>query len=179
MNIEDSIFFHSLALIDKYLESRSNYIDGDDLNLIGITSILISNKLENQNIDCIEDSMIKYFSRKDIRYELKQIYNFEFKMLDTLRFHILFPTVYSFYSFDVKRQRMNKKEKLLLKLSFINIDIIRNFKQSTIAKSIREIIKQDKELFGFIPSYDTDVIKCKICLIETLENEVELYKESL
>jgi len=109
LKLDNPIFFHSFGIVDKYLETKEK-IHGD-LNLIAISSLLIANKFENQNSDFIEDTLIKYFEKRENKiYGLEEIYEIEVQILISLQFDILFPTAYSFYSFYMNRSKLDKEE---------------------------------------------------------------------
>jgi hypothetical protein len=116
-------------------------------------------------------------------YEVEEIYAIELQILEILKFDILFPTAYSFYSFDMKRRELNKEEEVLFKISIRNIEMLKNFKPSTIANSIKKMIKfreEGTELFSaYKESYDNDVSRCLDFFKQIIEYEVKLYKESL
>jgi hypothetical protein len=52
-----------MGLIDRYLEIKKN-VEGEDLNLLVTSSIIIANKFENQNGDFLEDTIIVYFKKR-------------------------------------------------------------------------------------------------------------------
>ena len=149
LKIPNSIFFHSLSIFDKYLQSIKDDEEEEDMILLVITSLFISNKFENQNVNNIEESIITYLRKRKIgsrrKYNYFEVYETELKILQKLNFSIYFPTVYSFYVLG-KNLSLDEEEEMLLKKSFLNYEIMRNFKPSIISIAI-SIIKQ---VSGFV-----------------------------
>lgn len=142
LKIDNSIYFHSLVIFDKYLESIKNDDKKEDMILLVITSLFLSNKFENQNKDYIEESIIDHLGKRKIgsrkKYYSFEVFDTELKILQKLNYSIYFPTVYSFYVIGTK-MILDKEEEMLLKISYLNYEIVKNFKPSIISMSISKI----------------------------------------
>lgn len=140
LKINNSIYFHALGIFDKYLESIKDGDKEEDLILVVITTLFLANKFENQNIDSIEELAIEFFrkSQRRKKYYKFEIFEKEMKVLHNLKYTIYFPTVYFFYNIG-KTTILDKEEEMFLKISFLNYEIVKNYKPSIISMAISKI----------------------------------------
>lgn len=87
-DINLSILLKSIQIMDLYIKfEKSTILQNNDIHLIGITSMYISSKLENQ----ISNSISNYSKISGNAYSNEKIREMEFKILKILNFKISYP----------------------------------------------------------------------------------------
>jgi cyclin B len=89
-NLQAAVLYTTVQLIDRFLGMQA--VTRSKLQLVGITAMLISSKMEEIYPPEVKDFV--YISDK--AYTQEEIIQMEQTMLNTLKFKIAFPTVYMF-----------------------------------------------------------------------------------
>jgi len=89
-NLQSAVLYTTVQLIDRFLGMQA--VTRSKLQLVGITAMLISSKMEEIYPPEVKDFV--YISDK--AYTQEEIIQMEQTMLNTLKFQVAFPTVYMF-----------------------------------------------------------------------------------
>merc|ERR1711935_203168 len=89
-NLQSAVLYTTVQLIDRFLGMQA--VTRSKLQLVGITAMLISSKMEEIYPPEVKDFV--YISDK--AYTQEEIIAMEQTMLNTLKFQVAFPTVYMF-----------------------------------------------------------------------------------
>jgi hypothetical protein len=129
-NFITKTLFQCIFIIDAYLSK--NIVDRNTLQLVGVTSLLISCK-ENE---IIYPSLNKFIQLTDNAYTVEELKNMEKKIIKSLNFDILSPTAEEFFDINAEYFNFTKNQKsfgnFFLKCSLVDYNMIK-YKQSTIA----------------------------------------------
>ena len=155
--------FQTVYIIDAYLSKKN--IDKKFLQLLGVASLLISCK-ENE---IIYPSLNKLIQLTDNAFTISELKNMEIKIMKTLNFDILFPTVEEFFEINAKFFNFSDEHmcvgEYFLKCSLIGYNMLK-YNQSTIAIACGYIIMKCFNLEG------TDLI-LKNCNFDIKEKEIK------
>jgi hypothetical protein len=129
-NFITKTLFQCIFIIDAYLSK--NIVDRNTLQLVGVTSLLISCK-ENE---IIYPSINKFIQITDNAYTVEELKIMEKKIIKSLNFDILSPTAEEFFDINAEYFNFTKNQKsfgnYFLKCSLVDYNMLK-YKQSTIA----------------------------------------------
>ena len=147
----DETLYMTVSIIDRYLSGNS--VSKKNLQLLGITALLISCKHEEIDLPKIND--FTYITNN--AYEKYQVVDMENDILKYLKFNLLFPSPIKFFeylslnfNFDEKMHMMGKylMESFLLDIKYIK------YKSSIIACSSCYIVMKFFKRKNYKDSYD-------------------------
>ena len=139
----DQTFFLAINLMDRFFQKASTQQVPNDLHIIGVTTMFLSNKYEEIYPIRLKTLHEKIAHRK---LSIEEIKNKEAKILSDLAFDITGPTVFDFVQillnemsleeqgFDLKTMQLIENISIyLLKMTIHNYDLIRGLNNSQVA----------------------------------------------
>jgi len=90
--LHQETLFLSIGILDRYLQKEGKNIHRDQLQLVGVTSMLIASKIEEIYIPAIDD----FVYSTDNAYNDTEIKEMELTIMQTLNFHLISPISLSF-----------------------------------------------------------------------------------
>jgi hypothetical protein len=169
--LHQETFLLTINIIDRYLSIKK--INRNYLQLLGITAMLISCKFEEIYTPKINDFI--YYT--DYTYNVNEVINMEFEILNTLDFNINFASSLSFlnmykYLYLKIDENMNSFCNFLINLAAVDYKMIK-FKSSHIAISIIFIsyLQFNKNINEFY--LNNNKFKLKNEIIESIKNIIK------
>ena len=152
---KEETLYLTIYFIDAYLSKK--YIEKRNFQLLGISSLLISSKLNEVFLRKISDySDITYNT-----YKIKDILNMEKDILKTLNFDLLIPTPLSFY--EIISQKLGISDDInkfqfgeFLMQSFLINNISINYSSSTIAYAVCYILAKFCKMENYRMIFDNN-----------------------
>jgi cyclin B len=122
-DLSQEILYMTISIIDTYLSFHC--ISRKDLQLLGISCLLISCKFEEKNFP----QPIKFVEMTDGAYTKEEMLKMEYDVIKKLNFNIVYPTSNDFYKILSKLFNFNQKQYILgkyfLECILIDYEMIR------------------------------------------------------
>lgn len=157
---KEETLYIAIIIIDSYLSKK--FIDKRNFQLLGITSLFISSKLNEILLRSISD----YSHVTNRTYDVYEIKNMEIEILKTLNFDLLFPSPLSFYelitqkvgiSNDVNKYKFGE----FLMQNFMINNYYLNYSSSTIATATCYIIMKFFKIKNYKTIFDNNFFNIK------------------